>query len=41
MHRFPMGCVTHLLAMEAGAKVGDVLAVDFCTQKKFFIGQFV
>lgn len=41
VHGFPMGCVTHLLAMEARAKMGEVFTMDFCTQKKVLIGQFV
>lgn len=41
MHGFPMGCVTRQLATKGGAKVGDVLAVDFGMQKKVVIGYFV
>lgn len=36
-----MGYLTCPLAIEVGAKVSDVLKVDFCTQKKVWVGQFV
>lgn len=38
VHGFPMGYVTRQLATKGGAKVGDVLAVDFGMQKKVVIG---
>lgn len=41
VHGFPLGCVTRQLASEAGAKVGDVLAMDFGTSKTIFVGQVI
>lgn len=41
IHGFPMGCITRSLASVAGAKIGEVLEVDFRTQHRVLIGQFV